>query len=100
MAVHSYAANALGKVGPDEIALNLEGSSHDVKKAAAARFGRRLIEARGKVADADIDAVRSAGYTDAQIVEIVALTAQVLMTNFMNNVAETEIDIPPASRLA
>ena len=63
-------------------------------------FGRRLIETRGKVADADINAVRAAGFEDGQIVEIAALTARVSMTHFINNNAETEIDIPSLSSVA
>ena len=38
--------------------------------------------------------MRQAGFTDGQIIEIIALSAQFLMTNFMNNVADTEIDFP------
>jgi len=46
------------------------------------------------------DAVRTAGFGEAEVVEIVALTAQVLMTNFMNSVADTEIDVPIAGAAA
>ena len=90
----------MGKASPGEIGLNLQGRSADPKRAAAATFGRRLIEARGNVSDADIDAVRAAGFGEAEVVEIVALTAQVLMTNFMNSVADTEIDLPIAGAAA
>ena len=38
--------------------------------------------------------MREAGFTDGQIIEVIALSAQFLMTNFMNNVADTEIDFP------
>jgi hypothetical protein len=47
-----------------------------------------VIETRGRVSDADLAAVKNAGYTDSQVVEIVASGAQFLMTNFLNNVAE------------
>jgi hypothetical protein len=38
--------------------------------------------------------VQGAGFTDPQIIDIIALSAQLLLTNFMNNVAETDIDFP------
>jgi alkylhydroperoxidase family enzyme len=38
--------------------------------------------------------VKAAGFTDAQIVEIVAVVAENVLTNFLNNVAQTEIDFP------
>ncbi len=44
--------------------------------------------------DADIAAVREAGFTDAQLVEIVALVAEGSFTNYLNEVARTEIDLP------
>jgi alkylhydroperoxidase family enzyme len=53
-----------------------------------------VTEARGNVTDADLASVRDAGYTDPQIVEIIALSVQFILTNFVNNVAETEIDFP------
>lgn len=93
--MHSFASHATGKISRAEVALNLRGKSGDPKKAAAATFGARLIERRGKVSDADLTTIRAAGFGDAQIVELIALTAQVSLTNMINNVANTEIDVPP-----
>ena len=53
-----------------------------------------MTEARGHVSDGDIAAVRVTGYTDAQIVEIVAIVAENVFTNFLNEVALTDIDFP------
>ncbi len=57
-------------------------------------FAAKITEARGHVSDGDIQAVRDAGYTDAQIVEIVAVVAENVFTNFLNVVADTDIDFP------
>jgi uncharacterized peroxidase-related enzyme len=91
---HSYVAAKFEKLSPAEIALNLQGRSDDSKKNAAVHFARVLIETRGKVSDEELASVRDAGFTDAQIVEMTALSAQFLLTNFMNNVADTDIDFP------
>jgi alkylhydroperoxidase family enzyme len=77
-----------------EIALARERSSSDPQRAAAAQFAKQVTETRGKVTDADLASVRDAGYTDPQIIEIVALSVQFLLTNFINNVADTENDFP------
>jgi hypothetical protein len=53
-----------------------------------------VIETRGQVSDADLAAVGGAGYTDSEILAIVALSVQFLLTNFINNVNQTHIDIP------
>ena len=44
--------------------------------------------------DADLDEVRRAGFDDAQVVELVANAALNVFTNYLNQVAETEIDFP------
>jgi uncharacterized peroxidase-related enzyme len=94
LAAHSYAAQNFARISPTEIDLNRHGRSSDLRRGAAARFARTLIETRGHVDDGDIEAMRDAGFGDVQIVEIIALTGQFLLTNLMNNAANTVIDFP------
>ena len=82
------------------IELARAGSSVDPKRAAVARFTHRIIETRGHVSDADLAAVRGAGYTDPQILGIVTLAVRALMTNYINNVNQTTVDIPSAASTA
>jgi uncharacterized peroxidase-related enzyme len=91
-AAHSWISYNLAKIRPSEIARNRQGESDDPKRAAAAFFARKLMEARGKVADSDLAALRSVGYTDANILEIIALASQFMMTNLINNAFDTDID--------
>jgi len=94
VAAHSYRAARFAHESPEEIALNRQGRSSDPKRGAAAGFAKNLIESRGRVRDSDLASMREARFTDGQIIEIIALSAQFLMANFMNNVADTEIDFP------
>jgi uncharacterized peroxidase-related enzyme len=94
LAAHTYVASNFAKMSPEEIAHNRKGHSLDAKRAAAAAFARDLVEHRGKVTDKDMESVRAAGYSDADIIAIIALSAQFLLTNFMNNAAQTPIDFP------
>jgi alkylhydroperoxidase family enzyme len=90
LAAHSYVSTNLAKP-QEEIALNRQGRSGDPKPPqAAVAFAKALIEARGGVSDAQQDA----GWADANIVEMIALTAQFLLTNLMNNAVQTPIDFP------
>jgi uncharacterized peroxidase-related enzyme len=98
LAIHTYSSSELGGMSSDDIDLARAGSSIDPKRAAAARFAQRVVETRGKVGDDDIAAARTAGYTDAQILAIVTLTVQFLLTNFINNVNQTDVDIPAPHR--
>lgn len=52
------------------------------------------MQTRGKVSGADLETVRAAGFTDANIVEIIALSAQFMLTNFVNHAFESGIDFP------
>jgi uncharacterized peroxidase-related enzyme len=75
------------------------GTAVDSKSAAILKFSSQLVEKRGLVTDADLKAVRDAGASDAEITEVVAGTALNLFTNYVNHVAETEVDFPEAEEL-
>lgn len=94
LSAHTYLGLNLAKIDETEIALNRAGRSGDAKADAAVVFARQVIAVRGKVSDADISAVRLAGFTEAQVIEIVASVALNVLTNYINNVAETDIDFP------
>ncbi|MBP5855841.1 peroxidase-related enzyme [Marivibrio halodurans] len=94
LSAHSYLARNLAKLTAEEVALNRRGASGDAKADAAVAFAAKVARERGHVDAADVAAVRAAGFTDGQIVEIVALVAENSFTNFLNEVAGTEIDFP------
>jgi uncharacterized peroxidase-related enzyme len=94
LTVHSYTAEHMARLPADEIILARKGHAGDPKRDAAVQFARKVIETRGKVGDADVEAVRAAGYTDANVMEIVALVAMYSLTNFLNNVFDPERDFP------
>ena len=98
LTVHSFAAEHMAKLPADEIILARKGHAKDPKRDAAIRFTRKVIETRGKVSDTDLQAVRDAGYTDANVMEIVALVAMYSLTNFLNNVFDPEKDFPAVAR--
>lgn len=94
LSAHSYLGKNLAKLDEAEIAANREGGSSDPKADAALRFAAKIVVARGHVSDADVQAVKAAGYDDAQVVEIVLHVALNTLTNYVNEVAKTEIDFP------
>jgi uncharacterized peroxidase-related enzyme len=94
LSAHSYLGLNLAKIRPQEIALNRKGASGDPKADAAVAFAYKVAQQRGHLGDSDIADVRAAGFADAQIVEIVALVAENTFTNYLNEVARTDIDFP------
>jgi uncharacterized peroxidase-related enzyme len=94
LSVHSFTAEHLAKLSPDDIILARKGHASDAKRDAAVQFAQQVIETRGKVGDADLKAVRDAGYSDANVMEIIALVAMYSLTNFFNNVFDPDKDFP------
>lgn len=87
-----------GKAGIDaaDIDRARDGHSADAKQDAALVFARAVLASAGRVDDAALAAVRAAGWSDAQVVEIVAHVALNVLTNSLNNVARTPVDFPAA----
>jgi uncharacterized peroxidase-related enzyme len=77
-----------------EMADNLRGHSGHAKTQAALDFAAAVVAARGRVSDAQLQAVRAAGYADDEVVEIVANVVANIFTNYFNHVAGTVIDFP------
>lgn len=97
------AHSAIGKrVGlTDQDVLNSRrGASTDQKTDVLLRFARSVVEKRGLIEDADLAAVREAGFGDAEIAEVVAHVALNIFTNYFNNVAGTTIDFPKVPALS
>jgi uncharacterized peroxidase-related enzyme len=94
LSAHTYLALNLAKISPEDAELARKGSSTHPKAGAAVRFAVQVARTRGGVSDADIAAVKAAGFAEPQIVEIVALVTENVFTNFLNRVAQTDIDFP------
>ena len=94
LSAHTYIGKNVAKLDDAELTANRSGASNDPKADAAVRFAAKIVRERGHVGDADVSAVKAAGYDDAQIVEIVLHVALNTLTNYVNEVAKTEIDFP------
>jgi uncharacterized peroxidase-related enzyme len=91
------AHTAIGrKAGLDhaEMLANRAGRSADAKAEAALAFARALVESTGQVSRAEFEAVRAAGHSDAEIVEIITHVALNIFTNILGKATQVEIDFP------
>lgn len=84
------------KVGLDaaEIEAARAGTSADARAAVAVAFARALAEHNGQVTAAEIAAVRAAGYSDGEIVEIIVNVGLNVLTNILGKATQVEIDFP------
>jgi uncharacterized peroxidase-related enzyme len=91
------AHTAIGrKLGLDnqEMLANRTGRSSDAKAEAALAFARALVEHTGEVSRAEFDAVRAAGHSDGEIIEIITHVAMNIFTNLLGKATQVEIDFP------
>ncbi|HME12591.1 MAG TPA: carboxymuconolactone decarboxylase family protein [Candidatus Acidoferrum sp.] len=64
------------------------------KNAAALQFAQAIVAKKGLTTDSDVQAVRTAGFSDGEIAEIIAHVALNVFTNYFNNTAGVEVDFP------
>lgn len=91
---HTFLGKNVAKLDDAEIAANRAGRSTDAKADAAVSFAVKVVGARGRVSATDVAEVKAAGYSDAELVEIVGHVALNVLTNYINEVFQTEIDFP------
>ena len=99
LAAHSLLGRNAG-LADDEIVAARGGEASDPRARAAVRFALAVVASRGGVGDAELERVRGAGFGDGEISEIVAHVALNALTNYLNRVAETELDFPEVPALA
>jgi uncharacterized peroxidase-related enzyme len=93
LAAHTALGRKAG-ASSEEMSAAQHGESADPKTAAALRFALKLVNERGQVGDADVQALRGAGFDDEHIVEIVAHVALNLFTNYLNVALAVPVDFP------
>ncbi len=98
VAAHTTIGGMVGLTS-DEIEGARRGTADDPKLAALLAFTTQVVEGRGRVSDAQLDIFKAAGWADGDAIEVVANVALNTLTNYVNHIAETEVDFPAAPAL-
>lgn len=88
---------ALGKgagLSDQDIAQARNGNALNDTDTAIATLAQRITKSRGALSDNDLASARQAGLNDGQIMEVVGQVALNILTNYVNQVAGTEVDFP------
>jgi len=93
LTAHGHAAGANG-IGNEELKSLFDGKVNDPGEQAAVSFAMAVLESQGRVKEADLESIRTAGFTDGEILEITAHVAMTFFSNALNNVSDPEIDLP------
>ncbi len=89
-----YDAGNSGGLTPQEMQSTRNATDDDRKAETMLRFTRAVVLQRGDISDEDFQALREEGFTDGQIVEIVANIALNIFANYFNSVAKIGVDFP------
>ncbi|MFO7764755.1 MAG: carboxymuconolactone decarboxylase family protein [Wenzhouxiangellaceae bacterium] len=79
----------------DEAVLNAIASGDklpDAKLDVLFNFTRTMVEKRGLPSDADLQAFFDAGYSEAQVQDVIVGIGMKTMSNYNNHIAETPVD--------
>lgn len=100
LSAHTYLGQHVARLPAGELAAARDARSADPRAEAALAFAHAVVRQRGQVTDAELAAVREAGFDDAEVLEIVVHVALNVLTNYVNNVARTTIDFPQVAARA
>jgi len=93
LAAHTALGRKAG-ASAEEMSAAQAGQSADARTAAALRFAVAVVNNRARIDDADVAGLREAGYSDEEIVEILAHVALNLFTNYINVAFQVPVDFP------
>ena len=92
VAFHSMLGLKEGLTPDDVAAIRNGGRPADPRLAALSTHARRLIETRGHVSAAELDAFVAAGFTREQTLEIVAVSAASTITNYVGTITAPPLE--------
>ncbi len=93
LAAHSAAARHYG-VSAEDIAQARTGDASDPKTAAALTFSQELVAKRGLVSADGLDTLRSAGWAEGEITELVGHAISTTLSNYLHHLSGVPIDYP------
>jgi len=94
VAAHSLLGKLAG-LKPETLKQIRDGQpTADGRRDALIRFVRNLAQTSGTISDEEFSAIKAAGYTDAQLVDISLAFAVTVFTNVFNRINDTAIDFP------
>ncbi len=92
--VSAHSAIASMQHVPEDVIASLRSGApiSDPKLEALRRLTVAIVEKRGFVEDADVQAFLAAGYTRAQLLEVILGVGIKTLSNYMNHIAHTPLD--------
>ena len=93
LSAHSFLGSKVG-LSDEQMLEGRMFHSEDEKMNLGLMFSKKILERPKDISSSDIEPLRNAGYSDGEILEIVANVIRNIFTNYINIISETEVDWP------
>ncbi len=93
VSAHTFRGAKVG-LSASDLAATQKGQSEDPKNAAALQFVEALLQQHGLISDEDFTLIKSHGWSDEEIGEMIAHVALNVFSNYYNHVAMPVLDFP------
>jgi len=94
VAAHTMTGKLAGYTVEQTRELRSGSFAEDARTDALVKFALHLVQQRGTLDAAAVDALKAAGFSDRQLVEIPLAVSAILFTNMVNRINDTTLDFP------
>jgi AhpD family alkylhydroperoxidase len=99
LAAHTYIGKLNGFSDEQIIEIRKGTASFDPKLNALAALVKSAVENRSKPEAALVEQFFAAGYTNENLVDVVVLIGDKMVTNYLHGITQVPVDFPPAPAL-
>jgi uncharacterized peroxidase-related enzyme len=99
LAAHTVLGGMVGFTPEQIIAIRKGDAAFDARLDALARLVKSAAEHRGHAAPALVEAFFAAGYTEGNLVDVVMVIGDKIITNYLHALTQVPVDFPAAPAL-
>jgi uncharacterized peroxidase-related enzyme len=100
LAAHTAVGKMVGFTEAQILEIRSGHAAFDPKLDALARFVREVAQKRGHVPAASTEAFLAAGWTEGNVVDVIMVVGDKIISNYLHGVTGIAVDFPAASKLA
>jgi uncharacterized peroxidase-related enzyme len=93
LAAHTAVAKMAG-LSEEETIQARKAKSEDVRTQAILGFAKRVVDTNANVDAQEVAALKDAGVSDKELVELILLISLNGFTNYLNHIVDTDLDFP------
>jgi uncharacterized peroxidase-related enzyme len=96
---HTVLGKLNGLTDAQVIEIRKGSASFDNKLDALVKFAASVVQNRGKASAETIEAFFAAGYTEANMIDVIFIIGDKIISNYIHNLTHLEIDFPVADEI-